>query len=198
MIGELSVTTAPVSEPISRTEAKLHLRVDGSDEDDLIDLLIAAAREYCEPIARRAFMPQTLLMAFAGWPTRADRNYLELLRPPVQSVSHIKYYDSSGTLQTMTESDYVADLVATPARIYLADGASWPSETLRAGLAIQVTYLAGYADADAVPARYKQAMLLLIGHWFENREQVVVAPGATSAKLAMAVESLLTLGRGKY
>lgn len=196
--SQLSVVTASTTEPVSRTEAKLHLRADGSDEDNLIDRLIIAAREYCEPIARRAFMPQTLLMAFDGWPVSAERNYLELLRPPVQSVSHIKYYDSSGVLQTMSASDYVADLVASPARIYLADGASWPSEALRAGLAIEVTYVAGYADADAVPARYKQAMLLLVGHWYENREQVVVAPGATSAKLALAVESLLTLGRGKY
>lgn len=195
----LSVITAPASEPVSLAEAKAHLRVDGSDEDDLIDRLIATAREYCEPIARRSFMPQTLMMSFDGWPVVCDApTYLVLFRPPVQSVSHIKYYDSAGVLQTMTASDYVADLVAAPPRIYLADGAAWPSETLRAGLAVQVTYVAGYADADAVPARYKQAMMLLIGHWYENREQIVVAPGATSATLKLAVESLLTLGRGNY
>ena len=194
----LSVVTAPKSEPVTVSEAQLHLRVDGVDENALIARLIQSAREYCEPIARRAFMPQTLMMSFSAWPACADRNYLELLRPPVQSVSNIKYYDSAGVLQTMTSSDYVADLVAAPPRIYLADGVAWPSATLRAGLAIEVTYVAGYAKADVVPARYKQAMLLLIGHWYENREQIVVAPGATSATLRLAVESLLTSGRGMW
>ena len=38
----------PMTEPVSLEEAKVHLRVDGHDEDLLIESLISAARSYCE------------------------------------------------------------------------------------------------------------------------------------------------------
>jgi uncharacterized phiE125 gp8 family phage protein len=58
---------------------------------------------------------------------------------------------------------------------------------------IQVTYVAGYGAAASVPQKYKQAMLLLIGHWYENRETVIV--GTISGPIALAVDSLIWLDR---
>ena len=196
MIGELSVVTAPSGEPVTLTEAKAHLRA-GDDEDTLIYGLIATAREVCEPKAGRAFLTQTLKMVYPCWPT-GQRPYFELLRGPIQSISSVKYYDTSNTLQTMPATDYFADLTVAPARIWLGDGKMWPSASLRLGAAVEVTYVAGYSAASAVPRRYKQAMLLLVGHWYENREAVVVSPGATSVQLPFAIESLLTSGRGSW
>jgi hypothetical protein len=50
---------------------------------------------------------------------------------------------------------------------------------------ITATYQAGYTTT---PPELDQAMLLLIGHWFENREGVVV--GATNETLEYAIEAL--------
>ena len=149
MIGELSVVTAPSGEPVTLTEAKAHLRA-GDDEDTLIYGLIATAREVCEPKAGRAFLTQTLKMVYPCWPT-GQRPYFELLRGPIQSISSVKYYDTSNTLQTMPATDYFADLTVAPARIWLGDGKMWPSASLRLGAAVEVTYVAGYSAASAVP-----------------------------------------------
>lgn len=187
----LSVVTAPTEEPVTLAEAKAHLRVDGSDEDTLISSLIMAARDVCEAHARRAFVTQTLKMSFDGW---SSDSYFKLMRPPLASVTHVKYYDSTDTLNTMPSGDYVVDTAL--GRVWLADDASWPSATLRVGMPVEITYIAGYGNADAVPQRYKQAMLLLIGHWHENREQAVV--GSAINQLPFAVETLLKTGRGSW
>src|SRR5690606_14889970 len=48
--------------------------------------------------------------------------------------------------------------------------------TLRERLGLEIDYVAGHgADATAVPADLKQACLVLVGYWFENRDAVIVA-----------------------
>ena len=99
-----SVVTQPTAEPVSLAEAKLHLRVDGDDEDVLIALQIAAVRQQVELEARRTLVTQTLAARLEFWPLY-DR--LALPQPPLQSVTHIKYTDEDGVLQTVSSIDYV-------------------------------------------------------------------------------------------
>jgi len=134
---------------------------------------------------------QTLKLSFDRWP--AD-GYFQLMRPPLASVTHVKYYDSTGVLNTMSSGEYVVD--AALGRVWLANDAAWPSATLRVGMPVEITFVAGYGDAEAVPQRYKQAMLLLVGNWHENREQAVV--GSAINQLPFAVETLLRTGRGAW
>jgi uncharacterized phiE125 gp8 family phage protein len=55
---------------------------------------------------------------------------------------------------------------------------------------VTVTYVAGYGPAgDDVPAAIRHAMLLLIGHWYEHRESVVV--GGNPVQVPLAVQALL-------
>ncbi len=68
-------------------------------------------------------------------------------------------------------------------------GQSWPGA--RSGEPVVVRYVAGYGVAGDVPALLKRAMLLLIGHWYENREAVVVASGTVATALPLAVDSIL-------
>lgn len=77
----LKISVAPVTEPVSLDEAKLHLRVDLTDEDTLIDTLIAAAREDCEKFQNRAYISQTWELWLDAFPSR---NYIELPLPPFQ------------------------------------------------------------------------------------------------------------------
>lgn len=188
----LIVSTPPAAEPISTAEIKAHLRIDGSDEDTLLDGYVAAARIQCELEARRAFVTQTLQLRLEAWPT-GDR--IALPRPPLQSVTSIAYIDSNGAGATMDAGDYIVDANGQPGQIILAYGSTWPSVTLRPGPSITITYVAGYGAAAAVPQTYRQAIQLLAGHYYENREAVTVGQGYTSAILPMAVSSLLMTDR---
>lgn len=162
-------------------------------EDDLISALITAAREYCEGFTGRALATQTL----EAYPQRfpcADE--IELPRPPLQSVTSVKYTDSDGDETTMTEdTDYIVDTDSTVGRIVLPYAETWPTATLYTVNPIKVRYVAGY---ETIPRSIKQAMLLLIGHWYANREAVLVGQGTMSKEIEFAVKALLTMQRVRW
>ena len=102
----------------------------------------------------------------------------------------IKYYGTDNTAYYMAGSDLFLDTKSEPGRICLAYGKSWPSMSLREYNGVCVTYIGGYGtDTALVPSKVKQAILLLIAHWYENRETVNI--GSITSKLDFTVESLL-------
>jgi uncharacterized phiE125 gp8 family phage protein len=176
-------------EPVSVTEAKLHCRVDITEDDALIGSLIMAARQYAEEIAGRAFISQTwdyILDQFPG----CDR--IVLPRPPLISISSVKYtlYESGAT-STFSASSYFADTYAEPGAVILKPGYDWPGDALYPANGVQVRYVAGYGSAGAnVPQPIRQAILLMVGAYYENREAFMVT-GAVPKELPMGVEALL-------
>ena len=74
----LKQISAPSLEPITNADAKLHLRVDSNEDDDLLTSLINAAREFCEGFQHRAFITQTWELWLDGWP---DKDYIEIPLP---------------------------------------------------------------------------------------------------------------------
>lgn len=188
----IKVATPPTVEPVTLTEAKTHLRVDIADDDTYITRLITMAREQCELEARRAFVTQTLEVRLERWPSYQ----LGLPMPPLQSITSITYTDEDGTTGTVTSTDYVAYTGVEPGRVVLKPSANWPSVNLMPGPSIVIQYVAGYGLAAAVPQRYKQAILLLVGHMYENREAVIV--GTIAGALPLAVSNLLMTDRGSW
>ena len=188
----LIVTVAPAEEPLTLAEAKSHLRVDGTDEDTYIASLIAAARERAESETWRALVTQTLRAHLDCWPSA---NYIKLPRSPLQSVTHIKYYDESDVATTMAPSDYIVSTAREPGRITLRNGKSWPTSTLRAADGIEIEFIAGYGLAADVPQQLKQGVLLTIGHWFENREDVVIQPGIAGKAIPHGAQSIFRMYR---
>lgn len=189
----LRQVTAPASEPVTLDEAKLQIRQDDSADDAFIQLLISEARRTVEDMARRALMTQTWRLSLDGWPRK---DYISLPRPPLQSVTGVVYKDSAGGATTWDTANYIVDTEHEPGRIYLAYGASWPSVTLYPANPIQITYKAGYGDAaGSVPETWRRAILLLIGHWYENRENVVTG-GAIPKEIPLGVKNLVWLNRG--
>jgi len=168
-----------------------------SIEDDLIESLITTARQYCEGFQNRAYITQTWELWLDTFPSR---NYIEIPLPPLQEIADpasptIKYYDTDDTGVAFSSDNYFVDVKNEPGRIALNYGETWPSTTLRPVNGVCVTFLAGYGDAASdVPEKVKQAMKLLIGHLYENREAVATT-GAVPQKLPMAVEALLWQNR---
>ncbi len=186
----LKIITPPTDEPVTLDEAKLHCRVDVDDDDDLIAALIVSAREYGERIAWRAFLTQTIQLWLEAWP---GGDAIEIPRPPLQGVNVITWFDEDDDPHVVDEATYFVDYYSEPGRVVLRANQTWPNGTLRAYNSIVVEYDAGWEAAEDVPQNYKQAMLLLIGHWYENREATTV--GAVARSIEFAVESLLGVDR---
>lgn len=176
----LRLITGPATEPVSSTEAKLHLKVDGSTDDTLIAALITAARMLCESYQGRGYITQTWELTLDAFP----ESPFELPVAPLASVTSIKYKDAAGTEYTMDPSDYVLDLSSEPGRVALADGVSWPSVDLYPVGAVKIRYTVGGASA---PANVKQAILLTIGDWYQDRQ--------AGSDLSPAAKALLTVDR---
>lgn len=180
--------TAPASEPITRAEAKVYLRLDDdlTADDTLIDTLISAARLYAEAYCSRSFITQQWRLvldsfpnpqAFGvpyGRPWGIPPQAIQLERGPVQSVDSVKYLDMGGTLQTMPASQYTAELTSPQPRITPVFGAIWPIPLPQIG-AVQVNYTTGYGTTGAnVPAGIRQWLLLRVSTLYRNREEVAI------------------------
>lgn len=176
--------TAPAVEPITLGEARAHLRITATDEDWLIQAYIIAARRRAEDITNRRFITQTLdwhLDFFPGWG-------LELPFGKLQSITSVKYVDTAGVQQTLDSSKYLVDAKSDPGRLTPAYGEVWPS-TREQMNAVTIRFVCGYGLADAVPWEIRAAMLLMIGHLYNNREDVTdfqsfMLPNGAEALLA--------------
>jgi uncharacterized phiE125 gp8 family phage protein len=160
------ITSAPATEPVTLAEVKAQLRFDESvtTMDNTITPLITAAREWCENYQNRAYITQSLELVLDDWPYDDD---IRLPRPPLQTVSAVTYTDSTGTVSTMSSSSgYIVDTVSEPGFVVAKD--CWPTACLQEVNAISVTYTAGYGTASSVPQSIKQAIILLVCHWFDN------------------------------
>lgn len=188
----LRLIDGPDAEPLSLAQVRLHLRIDASGapashpDDELLTRYIAAARRHLDGRdgwLGRVFITQTWDLLLDRFPAAEIRVPL----PPLQSVSSVQYMDTAGDTQTLSTDDYTVDAVSEPGWI-VPGTAGWPS-TYDQINAVAVRFVAGYGTTGAdVPETIVQAMLLLIGHWYQNRE-AVARDGL--APLPMAVESLL-------
>ena len=185
------LVTGPVEEPITLEEAKLHLRVDEDlhEEDGLIDALIRAARVHVENETGRALLTQTWRFYLDVFPRTGYRDTaITLPMSPVQSVTHVKYYNESDVLTTLSAASYVVDLASDSGRILSASTIGWPSSYYRLN-AVEVEAVVGWTNVSLIPPTLKAAMKLLIGIWYEQREGVVV--GTSAQKVPDTVDALL-------
>jgi uncharacterized phiE125 gp8 family phage protein len=184
---------APAEEPVTLAEAKAHLRVDHDDEDALISSLITAARQHMDGragVLGRAIIDQTHTLTFHydDMPTGSERVWLPV--NTASSLTSVAYYDGSNSLVTLTSTVLdTYDFVASEWWAYVQPKGDliWPDVYDRAD-AMTITYVAGFGGADDVPQPIKQAMLLLIGHLYENRE---AAAATTIAEVPMGVRYLI-------
>jgi len=192
----VKITTAPAVEPMTVTDAKLHLRIDHNTEDDLIARLIETARVQVEDVAQRSLITRTYTAYLDAWPMSRE---IILPFPPALAVTSIGYTDEDGGTGTVAGANYIVDVHSQPGRIRLKSTESWPSVTLREINGVSVVWTAGYGAASTnVPARYRQAMLLLLAHLYENRESVMVAQGFSVVPLPMAFYDLILTDRGGF
>lgn len=168
------IKTQITEEPVSLNEARTHLRIEPfgyplcHPDDAYIQMLVSAAREWAEQYTRRALATQTINFALNGFP-----EVIDLPIAPLQSVSSIKYLDINNVLQTLNTSVYYIDYFDS--KIYLNSNQVWPSTSNRENSVI-VEYVAGYTNEDGqnlspLPFPIKAAILLMVGSFYENRQE---------------------------
>lgn len=169
----LTVVTPAATEPFTKSTWQPHLRLDpdefGNHVDDVIigSVYLPAARDYLERHTGRRLVSQSLKATMRTWPGPA----IELPVLPVTAVDSVSYYDSNNQLQILSSSTYALDADDWTATIELNTGYSWPSIYDRAD-AVQIEFTAGYV---AMPPALSHAVLLLLGHAYENREASIQA-----------------------
>lgn len=177
------VITAASTFPVSLTEAKSHLKVDTSADDTYITSIIKAATQLSEEYTNRFFIDTVIEQTCSSF---ADLQ--TLFKSKVSAVASVKYYDSDNSSQTLDSAIYDVQLNYEPSQIQLADGKSFPSITKRND-AVVAKYTVGYGTASDVPEIIKQAILLTIANFYQNRNSVVV--GRIATELPMNVKWLL-------
>lgn len=182
----IEVTTGPAVEPLTTAEAKEHLRVDLSAEDDLIDAAVLAARTYIENFTRLKLITQTLTLTQTGWRGGA----VPLHVGPVQSIDRVRYKSTvDGSLIEWDAANYQLVKTAKPARLAPAYGQTWP--TARSDFDnVEVRFVAGFGDTSAsIPGDILAACKLLTGHFYENRQNELA--GNIISKMTLGADQLL-------
>lgn len=161
-----AVVAEPAAEPVSLNEAKKHLEIGDSDtaHDTQLASLIEQARQQWERDTAEYTTKRTVTL------TVSEIGEMQFPHRPVSAISSITYYDSGNDSQTLSSSVYQLDTANN--RLRLAYEQLWPATAARWD-AVTITYTLGeHDDSTTVPAVAKQAMLLLIGYYFEDRDMM--------------------------
>jgi hypothetical protein len=201
-----SVTLTFGIAPLGVADAKKQLRLEIPDDDTLVARLINSATIRAQTLLRQTLLTTVYNQYFDQFPASANGYYNRLVRmmgpnpqwlpngasiltlngPPLVSVQSVQYYDPSGVLQTVDPSTYFVS-TGLGCRVQPVIGHVWP--VVRPQIdGVLVQYTAGYSSPSQIGDNIKAAMLLMIGHWYEHREEV---GDAETYPVPMTVDSLL-------
>jgi uncharacterized phiE125 gp8 family phage protein len=173
----LKLITPPAATPVTLAEAKLQCRIDGTDEDALLQAYIAAATAAAEHELGRKLITQTWEAVYDAF----NGGAMELNAPRVQSITSITYIAADTTTATLAPAAYVLDADQPPGWVHPAAGTGWPA-TADAANAVRIRFVCGYGDAPAdVPANVRQWILMHIATAYRNRE--AMAQGVSISEL---------------
>lgn len=159
---------------VSLELVKLQTRIRSTDEDALLTQYMASAVAWIERYTGLLLEEREVVDRFTEF-----GDYLLLSRGPFLALTSIAYVDGVGDAQEVADARFLNGRFYPPI-------AGWPA--IQEHSTIEVTYTAGFDVYNPLPEELVQAQLLLIAHWHQNRETVVV--GSTSKEIEYAVEAL--------
>ncbi len=168
------------AEPITLAEVKGQCRIDDADSDDMLRIYIAAAREYVENWSGTALAQSAYIFYFNEWQAEYKIYW------PINSITSIEYKnaDNVGTYGG-TLTDYYHN--AEQGLITLGDSAM--SDLYAQSNAVKITASVGRDNIGKISAEKKLAMLLMVGHWYENREDSIA--GTITTQIPRGANDLL-------
>lgn len=183
--------SSPIVEPVSLQMAKQQCKVDFDADDTLISAYIVASRQFCEKQTGRNFYNRKMVLTldyfpWPGWQTVTGSSHdsylgwyfrslsIRLPKPATFSIDQVSYLNEKQETIIIDPSQYVTDLVSEPARIFPAPGFTWPYQNQYIPGQVRIEFTSGtYGDGktiDNCPMTIKLAMLLLVSHFYNNRE----------------------------
>lgn len=156
-------------------------------QDPYLNTLINVARLTCEDYTKRKFITQTWIQYLDKWPVGY---VIWCFLPPAQAVTGITYQDQNDVQQTLDPATYHISYSRERTRISLNNNTWWPTLRVIRLDPVAITLRVGYGDAAAsVPSPIRHAMLMLMGHWYNQREQVIF--GTIGTDVPRSIEFLL-------
>ena len=178
----LTLVTDLAYEPVSLEEQKEHLRLDITADDHYVSSCITAARGFIEGQVKRSLMPKTYDYNIDYcWPYKDGAIRIDFPLNPVTSVTSISYVDSDGATQTLAASQYTVVAREFNSYIVAAYNVSLP-DVRWVPNAITVRFVTG--NSSTVPDELRRAIMILAGHYYENRETSMDAPIAIEALIS--------------
>jgi len=170
-----TLVTAPTGMIISLDEAKKQMNVDHNEDDGYIQALIMSAIGQVENITRRRLLTQTWTAYANEWP---DNGFI-MPFGNLQSVTSLKYKNSSGDESTVDSADYIVDTDSDPGRVILGYNKSWPTATLYPSNPIYIEFVCGYGDhtLKTVTGATNDSpiVLTLVGHGYSTADRVLIS-----------------------
>jgi uncharacterized phiE125 gp8 family phage protein len=177
--------SGPAVEPVSLAEAKAHLRLETSADDALVTSLIITSRLHIEAALGLALTAQDWTLVLDAWPATGVVN---IPMRPVSAVSVVRVRNADGSPEVIDSGTYVFEGAGIPPRLVPGAGA-WPTPE-RAIAGIEIDFTAGFGTtAASVPEPVRQAVKLLVAHWYEHRDPIEIGDPATA--IPAAVSALL-------
>ena len=160
----LQLITAQTDWAVELPEVKKHLREDGTSDDAYISELIISVQDQIKSEYDLYLNEETYDLLLDVFPSE-----INIWMSPISSITSVKYTDSDGNTQTVTDTNYATDLFSKPARIVPVDSYIWPD--VRDSInAVQVRIVTGYISPAVIPGDIKSAIYLIINDRWDNRE----------------------------
>lgn len=129
--------TPPACEPLHIDDVRQHLKQDITDDDNLIGIYLASARDYAQKITSKQLIAARFVIK------KSSLGQLKITRGPVVAIESIRYKDTQSQWQTLAADAYTLDASNHVAVVDIANGYSWPSTDGNAN-SVEIIFIAGY------------------------------------------------------
>jgi uncharacterized phiE125 gp8 family phage protein len=155
----------PLSYPVTIDEIKSFARIDGNDQDALLEIFLQGVIEDIETYLGRALIERTIQMTMDIW----NSNEIELKKPPLISVISVNTVDENDVETIYDSNNYYVITESIPGKLIIKNGIELPSNFDRSFSGFQIVYIAGYGDISKVPSKIKVAIMQWVTMIYEDR-----------------------------
>lgn len=189
---------APADTPVSVSDCRRHLRLGHDEDEELLQGYLAAAIDRLDGFAGllgRCMVSQVWRQDYECWP---GGRHLRLPCMGITAVASVKYSDQDDVEQTVSSALYSLHTDDTSSFLWLKTNFTGPSLNTDRPDPVRVLFTAGYGPAADVPPPLKQAILLMVGDFYENREDTIIGVGLDARPLPTGVKALIYPYQNNY